>query len=187
MGCNAKCCYLKKLTCRDFAADALSVWGPLPSYDPILRPPVHTVYVNTVHTYSHREGGEGGELTREKVRGAIVHNAGRKYQHDWLYLQSINFIKHQHRYYCYLVHGPRQKMKNILALRMSSSLIVEHKIIKYNFFTYVLQSRRHANFGPQDSWQEQGGENQENGRIDHLNKYNKKKDRDRTKDDVCKE
>jgi hypothetical protein len=24
----------------------------------------------------------GGELTREKVRGAIVHKAGRKYQHD---------------------------------------------------------------------------------------------------------
>ncbi len=31
------------------------------------------------------KGGEGGELTRAKVRGAIVHKAGRKYQHDWLY------------------------------------------------------------------------------------------------------
>ncbi len=36
-----------------------------------------------------------GELTREKVREAIVHKAGRKYQHDWLYLHSINSIKHQ--------------------------------------------------------------------------------------------
>jgi hypothetical protein len=36
----------------------------------------------TVHyTYSHREGGE---QTREKVREAIVHKAGQKYQHDCL-------------------------------------------------------------------------------------------------------
>jgi hypothetical protein len=41
------------------------------------------------------EGGRRGELTKEKVRGAIVHKAGRKYQHDCLYLQSINSIKHQ--------------------------------------------------------------------------------------------
>ncbi len=40
---NAKCRYLKKLTCkRDFAAEVLSVWGPLPSYDPIF-PPLQTV------------------------------------------------------------------------------------------------------------------------------------------------
>ncbi len=53
-------------------------------------------YVCTVcrySTYSHREGpggSGGGELTREQVRGA-----GRKYQDDCLYLQSINSIKHQ--------------------------------------------------------------------------------------------
>ncbi len=35
------------------------------------------------------------ERTRQKVRGTIVHKAGRKYQHDWLYLQSINSTKHQ--------------------------------------------------------------------------------------------
>jgi hypothetical protein len=40
-------------------------------------------------------GGRGGELTREKSRGAMLHKAGRKYQHDGLYLQSINSIKHQ--------------------------------------------------------------------------------------------
>jgi hypothetical protein len=37
------------------------------------------------------EGGRGRELTRE-VRGAIVHKAGRKYQHDRLYLQSITLL-----------------------------------------------------------------------------------------------
>jgi hypothetical protein len=37
-----------------------------------------TPYVCTVlYTYSHREGG--GELTKEKVRGAIFHKANRKY------------------------------------------------------------------------------------------------------------
>ncbi len=63
-------------------------------------------------------------------------------------------------------------MKKILVPRKSSSLIVEHKIIiKYHYFTYVLQSWRHGNFGPQNSGQKQGGEYQKNGRIDHLNKY----------------
>ena len=33
--------------------------------------------------------------TSEKVRGAIIHKRGQKYQHDWLYLKSLNSIKHQ--------------------------------------------------------------------------------------------
>ncbi len=80
----------------DFAAGVLSVWGPLPFYDPILPLP-YTLFTCTQYTYSRREGGRGGELTREKVRGTMVHKAGRRYQHDWLYLQSINSIKHQKR------------------------------------------------------------------------------------------
>jgi len=36
--------------------------------------------------------GQGETWTREKVRGATVRKAGRKYQHSWLYLQSINSI-----------------------------------------------------------------------------------------------
>ncbi len=52
-------------------------------YDPILPPPpLHTVYVHTVYIFT--QGGGGGELTRETVRGAIVNNAGQKYQHDLL-------------------------------------------------------------------------------------------------------
>ncbi len=43
-------------------------------------------------TYSHREVGGGGRWTSKKDRGALVHKKGRKYQHDWLYLQSINYI-----------------------------------------------------------------------------------------------
>jgi len=60
-------------------AGVLSACGPLPSYDPIL-PPLHTVYVYTVWLFTQGRG-EGGKLTREKVREAIVHKAGRKYQH----------------------------------------------------------------------------------------------------------
>ncbi len=43
--------------------------------------------------YSHREGG--GELNkREEERGKQFTKLGQKYQHDGLYLQSINSYKH---------------------------------------------------------------------------------------------
>jgi hypothetical protein len=35
-----------------------------------------------IYILIHTGRGKGGEPTREKVRGAIVHKAGRKYQHD---------------------------------------------------------------------------------------------------------
>ncbi len=67
----------------DFAAGVLSVRGPLPSNDPILPSPLHAVYVYQVYLLTQE--GRGGEQTREKVRGAIVHKADRKCQHDRLY------------------------------------------------------------------------------------------------------
>jgi hypothetical protein len=33
----------------------------------------YSVYCTLQYTYSHREWGRGGDLTREKVRGEIVH------------------------------------------------------------------------------------------------------------------
>jgi hypothetical protein len=54
----------------------------------------HTVYVYTVYLFT-RERGEGawGELHhRDRERGNS--SLGRKYQHDLLYLQSINSDKH---------------------------------------------------------------------------------------------
>jgi hypothetical protein len=82
---KAKCRSKKKYLERDFAAGVLSVCGLLPSYDPILHPPpLHIVYVYPVYLFTQGRGV--GELTRKKVRGAIVHKAGRKYQHDGLYL-----------------------------------------------------------------------------------------------------
>ncbi len=70
--------------------------------DPPLPPPRYTLYeymYPCTCTYSHREGRRESRWTSEKVRGALVHKRGRKYQHDWLYLQSIyvNSLKHQER------------------------------------------------------------------------------------------
>jgi len=46
-------------------------------------PPPVTHCMNTYPcTYSHREGGGEQRSTSEKVRGALVHKRGRKYQHD---------------------------------------------------------------------------------------------------------
>ncbi len=53
------------------------------------------LYTCVQYTYSHMEVWEEGKLTKEKVRAAMLHKASRKYQHDWLYLQSINSIKLQ--------------------------------------------------------------------------------------------
>jgi hypothetical protein len=72
---NVKCRYLKKLTCKGTFRQVYT----------------RIQYSILIHTGK----GEGRELTSEKVRGAIVHKAGQKYQHDSLSLQSINSIKHQ--------------------------------------------------------------------------------------------
>ncbi len=90
---KAKCRLLKNWVCGRY----LSVWGPLPSYDPIT--PLHTVYVFTVYLFTQRRGWgpRGGESwTREKVSGATVHKAGPKIPipNDWLYHQSMNSDKH---------------------------------------------------------------------------------------------
>ncbi len=83
--CKDKCSNLKKSDLqRDFEEGVLSFWGPpITPYPP--PPPTH---VYTVYLFTQGRGG--GELTRDKVTGAIVHKAVREYQHDWLYLLSIN-------------------------------------------------------------------------------------------------
>ncbi len=76
---NAKSRYLRQLTCKGtlrqvfYLSEVLS--PPMTPY----YPPLHTVYVYTVYLFIQGKGEEGGgELTREKVRGAIVHKAGQK-------------------------------------------------------------------------------------------------------------
>jgi hypothetical protein len=70
----------KKLTCKVTLRQVFYLSeAPSPPMTPY--PPLFTLYTCIQYIYSHREGGRG-ELTREKVRGAIVQKAGRKYQHD---------------------------------------------------------------------------------------------------------
>jgi hypothetical protein len=61
--------------------------APSPNMTPLNPPLTQCIRVCSTYTYSHREvggggGGGWGELTREEVRGAKVHKAGRKYQHN---------------------------------------------------------------------------------------------------------
>jgi hypothetical protein len=58
----------------------------------VREPPVHKSLIQyTVYLFTQ---GRGRELTREKVEGAIVHKAGRKYSHG-LYLKPTNSIENQ--------------------------------------------------------------------------------------------
>ncbi len=56
---NAKCRYLKKLTCKGTLRQVFFLL-----YDPILRP-FYTLYACIQYTYSHREGG-GGRANQRK-------------------------------------------------------------------------------------------------------------------------
>jgi hypothetical protein len=71
---KAECRHLKNWPLKWLCGMCFSVWGSLPSSDPI--PPPLTLYMCILYTYSHRKGGR--ELTREKVRGATVYKAGSK-------------------------------------------------------------------------------------------------------------
>jgi hypothetical protein len=68
-----------------------------------VRPPIPPPLFYTLYEYIpgpiliHAGKGGGGWWTSVKGRGAIVHKRGRKYQHEWLYLQSLNSIKRQWR------------------------------------------------------------------------------------------
>ncbi len=55
---------------------------------------IHTVQYKfmPLYLFTHEKGRRGED---NQVRRALVHKRGRKYQHDRLYLQSINSIKHQ--------------------------------------------------------------------------------------------
>ncbi len=75
---NAKYRYLKKLPVKGLCGRCFIclrprplLWGRGPPMTPYSPPPLHTVYVYT-SILIHTGKGEGGELTREKGRGAIL-------------------------------------------------------------------------------------------------------------------
>jgi hypothetical protein len=64
---NAKCRYLKNRPVK-------GLWGRCFICLPILPPPPYTLYSIRVNSILIQTGKGGVELTREKVRGAVVHN-----------------------------------------------------------------------------------------------------------------
>jgi len=86
---NSKCCHLKKLTWKkDFAAHVFLYEA---------QNPIHcTLYmcIPVQYNYSRREGGGGRVEPERRGKEQQFTKLGRKYQHNWLYVQSINFDKH---------------------------------------------------------------------------------------------
>ncbi len=72
---NTKCRHLKILICKGTLRQMFYLSeAPSPSMTPYSPPLTHCIRIYQ-YTYLHREGG-GRAITREKVRGAIVHKAG---------------------------------------------------------------------------------------------------------------
>jgi hypothetical protein len=84
---NAKCRHLKKLTCKVTLRQVFTCLRlRTPSF-----PHTHIIH----YTCSKREGdGEGRIVPERMLEGKQFIKPGRKYQHDWLYVQSINSEKH---------------------------------------------------------------------------------------------
>ncbi len=86
MDTKAKCRHLKSLPAKGLCGRCLSVWGLSPHMTPYpTPPPLRIVHVYIVYLFTR---GEGGELTREKIRGATVHKAGSKVP-TWLTVSPV--------------------------------------------------------------------------------------------------
>jgi hypothetical protein len=88
---KAKCRHLKKLPMKRLCGRCLFFWGP----EPHTPPPPYThcirVYSILIHTGKGREGGRAE--SERRLEGEQFTKLGRKYQHDWLYLQSTNSLE----------------------------------------------------------------------------------------------
>jgi hypothetical protein len=81
-----KCRYLKNWPVKGLLRQVFYLSeAPSPRVT-LYSPPPYTGYTCIHYTYS----GKGARANQREGGGAIVHKAGRKYQHDWLYLQSVN-------------------------------------------------------------------------------------------------
>jgi hypothetical protein len=87
-----KCRHLKSWPVKGLCSGVYRSEAPSLSYDPI--PRLHTVYLHTVYLLLiHTEKG-GTDEPERRLEGQQFTRLGRKYQHDWLYLQSVNSDKH---------------------------------------------------------------------------------------------
>ncbi len=73
---------IKKSTCKGTLRDVFICLRLRNPYPP---PPIHTVSVHTVYLFTQ---GRGGELTRDKIRGATVHKAGSNIP-TWLTVSPV--------------------------------------------------------------------------------------------------
>ncbi len=87
---NAKCRHLKNLPVKWLWGRCYSVWGP----EPHSRPPTFLTHCIRVYkcTFSHWE--EGRIEPESWLERHQFTKLDKKYQHDWLYLQSLNSDKH---------------------------------------------------------------------------------------------
>jgi hypothetical protein len=76
--------HLKKLTCKGALRQV---------FEPSIPSPLHTVYMYTVNLFTQGRGGGRVEPER-RLEGQQFTKVGQKYQHDLMYLQSINNDKH---------------------------------------------------------------------------------------------
>ncbi len=86
--CNAKRRYLKKWPAKGtFLRQVFYLseapFPPMTPYSPTYTLcTLYSVHVYRIPIHTVKGGGGGRELTREKVRCAMLHKAVRKYQHD---------------------------------------------------------------------------------------------------------
>ncbi len=67
------------------------IWSPTGLNTPRPLPATHRPYTYCTLTQGRERGGVEPE---RKLKGQQFTKLGRKYQHDWLYLQSLNSDKH---------------------------------------------------------------------------------------------
>ncbi len=90
---KAKFFHLKNLLYTDFSAGVYLSEAPSPPWPHNPLPLTHCI--RAYCTFTQTEKGVGGELNQERrLEGQQSTKLGRKYQHDRLYLQSINSDKY---------------------------------------------------------------------------------------------
>ncbi len=103
---------------------------------------VHTLSVFTV--LWHREGGGRVEPER-RLEGQQFTKLSRKYQHGWLYLQSINFDKHLPQstftghfldddFFCFGIYVVNYSLNQPLPAHITRSLTSHHTLKFYQQF-----------------------------------------------------
>ncbi len=96
----AHSCASQQLGLTDYCCTLLSI-PAAGVYRLLLHTAVHPsswgLQTTVAHSCASQQLGVYRLLFHREGRGATVHKRGRKYQRDWLYLQSINSIKHQWR------------------------------------------------------------------------------------------